>query len=280
MSLEFTQFKDFLKAVKKFTSNSMVEAPKIDKLTEEVTNREIKLLQGEGKKIANLILPQSKELFDILPDGTLVKVNLYIATQDINQNWYYKYHISQCKTIREMIASGRKHRYKMNNRNDGTFYYQFTKYRGQSRVEENQRLELCKYCLSQFLNKQYVNDWDVKNFNLKKFHESNRNIFSFDTSALEKGESAVANEYVEEWNKISKHVREKHKYTCQSCGFKAKNSYEKRFIHTHHQNGDKGNNTKENLMVLCIKCHSRVDMFHLRIKQTDVYREFLLLTTN
>jgi len=100
-------------------------------------------------------------------------------------------------------------------------------------------------------------------------------FFGFDTSEIEKGESATPNIYSKNWNIISKKVKERGSYICKNCGFRPSDSYEKRFIHTHHINGDKQNNFEDNLKLLCIKCHSDVDIYHKRIKLSPSYKEFL-----
>ena len=81
--------------------------------------------------------------------------------------------------------------------------------------------------------------------------------------------------YTQNWNRISTQIKTKKEYRCESCGFKAPDNYHKKFIHTHHINGDKQNNTMDNLKVLCIKCHSDVDIYHKRIKSSENYREFV-----
>jgi len=276
MDLIFSEFKTFLNAVESITSEKLAEAKR--------------LLETEGKNIDNIsdiFVNDNGELFEILPDGSLVRVNLYIATKVIDNYALkyiqsidlYKYHIYKCTTISNMFNSGRKHRYKINSRDNGTFYYTFTDYNGYVlKTVDNQKLNICKNCLKKFLYKNYVSDSDVANFNLKDFHKQNKNFFDFDTSLMEKGEYAKANVYSRKWTEISNQIKTKRDYSCEGCGWRPANSYEKRFIHTHHQNGDKTNNRDDNLKVLCIKCHSNVDIYHKRIKSSSNYKEFLSLT--
>jgi len=273
MDLVFEKFESFLNVVEQIIGNKLNEAKK--------------LLKTEGKDIYNIsdiFLSSNDELFDLLPDGTLVKLNLYIATKNIDQykinsirqEDLYKYHIYKCSTVSQMFNTGRKHRYKINSRDDGTFFYIFNDYRGNIiKKVENQKLHVCKNCLSYFLQKKYASNTDVQNFNLKDFHKQNRGFFNFDTSSLEKGEDAKPNVYSRKWNEISTKLKIKKDYTCENCGWRAKNRYEQRFIHTHHQNGDKQNNKMDNLKVLCIECHANVDMYHTRIKSQHNYREFI-----
>lgn len=273
MNLQFSNFKTFLNAVQSITQEKLSEAKK--------------LLKTEGKNISDIsdiFINDNGELFDLLPDGTLVKVNLYIATKEtdkyylnsIDEKDLYKYHIYQCTTISTMFNTGRKHRYKLNTREDGTFFYRFHDSNGQLLKEnQNQKLNVCKNCLKKFLRKKYVSDYDVQKFDLKEFHNQHNSFFNFDTSSLEKGENATPNVYSPKWTKISNQMKSRFNYTCQECEWKPKNEYQKKFIHTHHQNGDKANNYQENLKVLCIKCHADVDNYHTRIKSSQNYKEFI-----
>jgi hypothetical protein len=229
MKLVFEKFESFLDVVKEITLTEL------DKAKE--------LLKSEGKDITNIsdiFVGDSNEFFDILPDGTLVKVNLYIATQSIDESSLYnisaknlyKYHIYKCSTISQMFDSGRKHRYKINNRENGTFHYKlFNKNNKKLDERENQKLNICKNCLKQFLNR-YPSDYEVENFNLKLFHHKNNSFFSFDTSKLEKGEDARNNEYSRQWREVSTQFKTKKNYTCEKCDWKANNSYQKK-IYSH-----------------------------------------------
>ncbi|KIM12267.1 MAG: hypothetical protein KU38_05110 [Sulfurovum sp. FS08-3] len=119
MALTFANFQTFLDAVQSITNEKLAQAKK--------------LLETRGKNIESIsdIFVNSKgELFDLLSDGTLVRVNLYIATKEIDKNHLNsiqkedlpKYHIYKCSTISNMFNSGRKYRYKINNRDDGIFF--------------------------------------------------------------------------------------------------------------------------------------------------------------
>jgi hypothetical protein len=278
MNLVFEKFESFLGVVKEITLTEL------DKAKE--------LLNTEGKDIINIsdiFIGDSNSFFDILPDGTLVKVNLYIATKSIDTSSFstisaqdlYKYHIYKCSTISQMFDSGRKHRYKINNRIDGTFHYKLFDKSNRKLKEErkNQKLHICKNCLGQFLN-NYPSNSDVENFNLEEFHKNNNSFFGFDTSKLEKGEDAIENVYSQIWHEISTKIKKKRNYTCKNCGWKPKNEYQNKFIHTHHLNGDKTNNKQDNLQVLCIECHSNIDRYHIQIKSQNNYKEFIKIKNN
>ncbi|MDQ7047311.1 MAG: hypothetical protein Q9M39_06715 [Sulfurovum sp.] len=276
MALVFSNFQTFLDAVQSITEVALAKAKA--------------LLKTDGKEIENIsdiFINDNSALFDLLPDGTLVSVSLYIATKEIDRyalktlesHDLYKYHIYKCSTISTMFHSGRKHRYKINNRDDGTFFYKFHDYHGHVlETRENQKLNICKNCLSKFLSKK-ASSYDVNNFYLKDYYQQSNNFFDFDTSVMEKGEDAQANIYPKKWTDISNQIKTKYDYTCQECGWRPNTVYKKRFIHTHHQNGDKTNNGEDNLKVLCIACHSNADSYHVRIKSSLAYAEYLEIVT-
>jgi len=275
MQLTFSNFQTFLNAVQSITEEKLAQAKQ--------------LLKSRGKDIediSDIFVNDTGELFDLLPDGTLVKVNLYIAIKTVDRytlasiqsEELYKYHIYQCSTISTMFNSGRKHRYKINSRDDGRFFYTFNDFNGRIlETREDQKLNICKNCLKRFLGKNFVSNYDVAHFDLKTFHQQKNSFFDFDTSSMEKGEEAKPNVYSRKWTHISNQIKTKYDYTCQECGWRPKTVYQKRFIHTHHQNGDKQNNGENNLKVLCIKCHSEVDVYHTRIQSSQNYKEFITL---
>jgi hypothetical protein len=66
------------------------------------------------------------------------------------------------------------------------------------------------------------------------------------------------NLYPEEWNyKLKNRIRERDNYTCQECGLKQENSNYK--LPVHHIDYNKDNCNTENLITLCIPCHSKTN---------------------
>ena len=68
--------------------------------------------------------------------------------------------------------------------------------------------------------------------------------------------------YTSDWDKISRQYKESKDYTCEKCGLKVSNRFDRMYIHCHHKDGDKLNNDFSNLQCLCIKCHSQVNERH------------------
>lgn len=66
----------------------------------------------------------------------------------------------------------------------------------------------------------------------------------------------VANwQYSYDWKSVCKNVKDRDKWTCQSCGETRK--HWGNFLHVHHIDGDKFNNSQDNLISLCASCHHK-----------------------
>lgn len=276
MEFNFTKFEKFWESIKKFN------------IDEEVKRELENLINGTGKEIdlndENLIFTKSG-IYYILDDGTLSKQTLYISDKDIK--WFNsyvadninikelpKYHIYNCATLSEMKNNNRMHRYKISLRKDGTFYFIFVNGKEVVKKNQNQKLEICGHCLNKF-NSIHKKDYYKNNFNLNDFFKTYNNYFrDIDIDRLEYDYMTIPKYYSDDWFIISSKMKQKRDYICEKCYFKPKNKYEKRFIHTHHINGDKTNNGFDNLKVLCIKCHSE-EFNHSHIKNYSNYQEFL-----
>ena len=120
---------------------------------------------------------------------------------------------------------------------------------------EPRSLELCQYCkneLSRIWDPEYEDiEEHVKELFETIRNHSNKSYIQTDSEG-----------YTTDWYKISKKSKLKKNYTCEKCGFKASNVLEKRFFEVHHIDKNKLNNKQNNLMVLCIECHSNIDEQH------------------
>lgn len=59
-------------------------------------------------------------------------------------------------------------------------------------------------------------------------------------------------------SRLSRQVREAASWTCQQCGVVLRGGYSY-LLHMHHIDGVHTNNKEENLMALCVECHSQKD---------------------
>lgn len=155
-----------------------------------------------------------------------------------------KFHLLKCRTIQEFIDSGRfKHRYEWSNSDVNNLIDKQTRTKYIDKT-----LELCSFCKSDYFEEI----------------EDTQDFFdSLDKSVIEEDNIEVdIFGYARDWQKISKGYRTKKNYTCESCEIKIDSLSDRRYLHTHHKNGDKTNNRENNLECLCILCHSYKDIKH------------------
>ena len=184
-------------------------------------------------------------------DGVERQVFLYKKDYRLETYGKPRFHICRCSTIEDFIRSGnfRQHYVRANSEpvpvydKDNGIYLQID------------GLPLCNNCrriISRYGNissTEFVELLKSANDNAEEDHEEvELDLFG----------------YTKDWDMISKQYREKHDYTCENCGLKIADGYDKQFIHVHHIDGDKLNNKENNLKCLCLKCHAHVDANHLR----------------
>lgn len=113
-------------------------------------------------------------------------------------------------------------------------------------------LEICKDCARR-LRKKYGLSLGTNTFN----------NFVLALEESEKKQTVVdRNGYILNWQQVSYCYRDTRNFTCEKCNFKASSEAEKKYLHTHHMDMNKKNNTRANLQCLCVECHSNVDDHH------------------
>lgn len=157
-----------------------------------------------------------------------------------------KYHICKCKTLEEFIEKGKFNGHYTNGYKGDEVPVQNLS-NGKEIVKVSD-LPLCRNCIEKL--SQY-SDMTFKEFAdlLEKSRlnsEIEPDIFG----------------YTSDWDKISRQYKESKDYTCEKCGLKVSNCFDRMYIHCHHKDGDKLHNDFSNLQCLCIKCHSQVNERH------------------
>ena len=214
-------------------------------------------------------------------DGNGVKHVGFLYLQDYKLDEYGppKYHLCNCSTIRQFKENGYFNKYRWANTESVTVINRNT-----GEDVRFDHLELCKNCISMIrevaghvtfqTSTQFVNFIKNKVYGNEKADEDG--LFN------DLGEAAIAEDikrelglantdfgaeydifgYVHGWEQISRAFREKHDYTCQRCGIHIEDPLDRRFLHVHHKDGNKANNSDGNLECLCIDCHAHVDARH------------------
>lgn len=167
-----------------------------------------------------------------------------------------KFHLFECSVIEKFIVKGILSKYYFwSNANLVTVTQ-----RGSNIEYEKQKLDLCSRC------RHILHNRDLEHIsNTEEFHEllniNDKNI----ENNIQNSETDIFNRPLN-WNEISKAYREEQNYICEECSFgntDLKNSYDKRYIHTHHINGFELTNThRDNLKSVCILCHYNQDDHH------------------
>lgn len=182
-----------------------------------------------------------------------------------------KFHITDCKTLKDMRKINKFDRYVVTTNTSG--YFKITGRTGYGGIEEDEvQLKVCRYCLGQLNYNEYSNskherkDSIVNNFNILEFFEQYSSFIRRLPSGIAKIKPVY---YTEEWKEISSNYRKSLDYTCEECGVKLINH--KHLLHVHHKNSIKGDNSSNNLIVLCYDCHKKQPNHqHMQCKKEDI----------
>lgn len=230
------------------------------------------LLNSGGKEVT---------LGDVLPsdDGTLEwkghKVILHIFSvrngwNNSGENNLPKFHVADCRTLQAMRERGAFERYVVSLRTTGTFEIGLNS----ERVEK--RLLVCQNCLIQLNYQEFANS---NNFT-KKTIITQFNIVNF-FKLYDKGfykvpyftdKTAPHDNYTPDFKEISAEVRWAKNWTCEQCQCFLK--LDKKYLHVHHKNTIRSDNSVSNLQALCIDCHSKQEN-HAHIRNLPDYSTFM-----
>ena len=199
-------------------------------------------------------------------DGTFEyegkRVIVYIRDQAVfnfSNTSEYKYHLAWCSTLNNMYNQKRYDKYVISERTDETFV--INRIINGAIKESNEKLHVCKNCLQKLNWKSYSNsplkEIIYENFSLEEFFKKykNNNKPEFPIIPEYNSQTAVLNNYTEDWEEISRQTKRSRKFTCEECGEYFPNG---KGLHVHHRNTIKSDNRPSNLQVLCPDCHQKM----------------------
>lgn len=174
-------------------------------------------------------------------NGIKQKGYLYLKHANVARYGLPKFHIMECETIITQKEAGRFH---------GRYFWSNTAKVEITGVTESVNLGLCGYCRKIALEQPH---------DTEEFYQV---LDKEDVKDLNKTVETDIFGYVSNWQEISKAYRTEQNYTCENCKIQINNPLDYRFLHTHHKNGDKTNNSRSNLECLCVLCHAFEDKHH------------------
>lgn len=192
---------------------------------------------------------QQNGIYVVTPNGGKIQVFLYKRFYHLERYGKPRFHLCRCTTIDSFIESGSFHHHYVRANTDPVPVNDMDNGNTEILVSN---LPLCKLCCGMMVGNNVHNS--------AEFVELLRQV----RGAAEITEVDILG-YTRDWHQVSEEYKESMQYTCEKCGLRIDNLFDREYIHCHHINGNKTDNRKENLQCLCIRCHSQVDEHHRRM---------------
>lgn len=210
-------------------------------------------------------------------DGTLnwkghkVVLHIYSVRSDGWQKESLpRFHVAECSTLQSMREKGAFERYVVSQKTTGNFTINI------SEVKREAALQICRNCLTHL---------DYQNFRSQRKTKQQEIVSGFKIpeffQVYDKGfysvpnytdQTAVFDKYTDDWKKISAEMRWNNHWVCQGCRLDLVK--DKQFLHVHHKNSIRSDNSPSNLAVLCIECHAK-QPDHEHIRRLRDYGKFV-----
>lgn len=210
----------------------------------------IKKLMGitDDKTSFTIVISADDPNLKSTPTGFTYKgrrVILYIRDQAQygDKKSEYKFHLVDCTTLKIMRNRNRYGKYVVSTSTTGKFSVNLII--NNRPIASEEELHVCKHCLKQLKRRGY--NFAYKNFSIEEFFRvmNEDNSRNFPYLPNENDLSAPTNVYPNNWNEISRRLKEKYNYTCQECGKRSPS------VQVHHKNELKCDCRESNLEVLC-----------------------------
>jgi hypothetical protein len=222
----------------------------------------------------------------LLPDGTLSykgqRVVVYIRDREDYFGNYAdpRFHLANCRTLIQMRRDNRFGKYVARNNTSHLFEMNII-HNGKARAV-TKSLDVCQNCLDYLAFKNFsisqapqTRGIAVSSFSLMEFFTKYPKTFHW-SIPKHSAQTAPVNTYPPGFAETSANIREKAGWRCQnwSCGVDLSLPAHRKYLHAHHVNGEKYDESEENLQALCIYCHADMPRHH-HLRNSQDYSEFL-----
>lgn len=186
-----------------------------------------------------------------------------------------KFHLTWCRTLEQMTQRRRFDRYVLSRSESNLFKVEALerdpeaqRLHGERHMLEDIRLFPCQNCLADLQYRGFefsqtkasrleqVNSFSISNY----LQENDGNLTVMKHLPKVTPGTAKSGGYTPNFAEISRRLREEHRWICSKCNVDM--SEKKSGLHTHHINGVKSDNSRQNLLVLCALCHKDIDEHH------------------
>ena len=178
---------------------------------------------------------------------------VFLYKRDYHLSWYGspKFHICKCGVIEDFINSGGFNDHYMRTNSEPVKVIDLDDGRKEKDVEGMFLCGFCRRIISQYGNinsTEFVRILKEANGETEEKKDIEVDLFG----------------YTRDWDEIKTAYKEKKQYTCEKCGLKIDDAFDRQYIHCHHIDRVKTNNSESNLKCLCLYCHAHVDERHLK----------------
>jgi hypothetical protein len=186
-----------------------------------------------------------------------------------------KFHISFCGTLDTMQRNQRWHRYVIANPDNETFIINWI---SDPITTISERLDVCQTCLDNLMWDNFILRMPkstrhsiVSNFRLIDFFAKYpKDLMS--VLPAHNVDTAPINDYSDDFEQIRQRIIKERGYSCDACRLDL--TSESNWLHLHHENANKADNSPSNLTLFCYDCHAN-QPYHSHMKGISRHSDFI-----